>query len=115
MSTAFALAGLGGNNAHGAGFLAAAQELQRRRQESFTPDALVRLAGLDDVGARRRMDRGILPELEFVSCTSGAIASVLAYLEGKTSERRPRLPSLHSSGRPGFLAMPIRTRGGRFW
>ena len=29
------------------------------------------------------MDRGILPELEFVSCTSGAIASVLAYLEGK--------------------------------
>ena len=26
MSTAFALAGLGGNNAHGAGFLAAAQE-----------------------------------------------------------------------------------------
>jgi len=83
MSTAFALAGLGGNNAHGAGFLAAAQELQRRRQESFTPDALVRLAGHDDVGARRRMDRGILPELEFVSCTSGAIASVLAYLEGK--------------------------------
>ena len=69
MSTAFALAGLGGNNAHGAGFLAAAQELQRRRQESFAPDALVRLCRLDDVGARRRMDRGILPELEFVSCT----------------------------------------------
>jgi hypothetical protein len=82
MLTAFALAGLGGNNAHGAGFLAAAQELQRQRQESFTPDALLRFAALNDEG-RRRMNRGILPELEFISCTSGAIASVLTYLEGK--------------------------------
>jgi hypothetical protein len=83
MLTAFALAGLGGNNAHGAGFLAAAQELQRQRQESFAPDALARFAALDDEGARRRMNRGILPELELISCTSGAIASVLTYLEGK--------------------------------
>ncbi len=83
MLTAIALAGLGGNNAHGAGFLAAAQELQRLRQESFTSDALVRFAALNDERARRRMNRGILPELEFISCTSGTIASVLTYLEGK--------------------------------
>jgi hypothetical protein len=80
MSTAFALAGLGGNNAHGAGFLAAAQELQRRRQESVAPDAPERLAGHVEA---RRTDRMILPELEFISCTSGAIAPVLAYLQGK--------------------------------
>jgi hypothetical protein len=48
--TAFALAGLGGSNAHGAGFLAAAQALARDRGERS----------------------GLLPGLEMISCTSGA-------------------------------------------
>ena len=58
--TAFALAGLGGNNAHGAGFLAAAQEVARGRGEPS----------------------GILPGLRMISCTSGAIATTASYLQG---------------------------------
>jgi hypothetical protein len=58
--TAFALAGLGGNNAHGAGFLAAAQEVARGRGEPS----------------------GILPGLDMISCTSGAIATTASYLRG---------------------------------
>jgi hypothetical protein len=89
--TAFALAGLGGNNAHGAGFLAAAQDFQRQRQ----PDASGPHGGLhavsDDDGqgmpadrqAAERARRGILPELEFISCTSGAIHTTAAYLRGE--------------------------------
>jgi hypothetical protein len=59
--TAVALAGLGGSNAHGSGFLAAAQALARDRGE----------------------DSGLLPGLEMISCTSGAIASTAAYLLGE--------------------------------
>ncbi|WP_448623466.1 hypothetical protein [Geodermatophilus sp. URMC 64] len=59
--TAFALAGLGGSNAHGAGFLAAAQALARERGER----------------------NGLLPGLEMISCTSGAIASTALYLRGE--------------------------------
>ncbi|MGR6963434.1 hypothetical protein ACU610_03115 [Geodermatophilus sp. URMC 61] len=58
--TAFALAGLAGSNAHGSGFLAAAQQLARER----------------GVGS------GLLPGLEMISCTSGAIASTAEYLRG---------------------------------
>lgn len=58
---AFALAGLGGSNAHGSGFLAAAQALARER--GFTT--------------------GLLPGLEMISCTSGAIASTVSYLRGE--------------------------------
>jgi hypothetical protein len=84
-STAFALGGLGGNNAHGAGFLAAAQELQRQRRQGTRPDphgdGIV--GAVDAEAARRRERLGILPELEFISCTSGAIASVVTYLKGE--------------------------------
>ncbi len=59
--TAIALAGLGGSNAHGSGFLAAAQAFARDR------------------GARD----GLLPGLEMISCTSGAIASTALYLRGE--------------------------------
>lgn len=59
-TTAFALAGLGGNNAHGAGFLAAAQQVARDQE-----------AAAD-----------FLPGLEMISCTSGAIASAATYLRG---------------------------------
>jgi hypothetical protein len=58
--TAFALAGLGGSNAHDAGFLAAAQDLARDRGVS----------------------NGLLRGLEMISCTSGAIASTASYLRG---------------------------------
>lgn len=58
--TAFALAGLGGSNAHGSGFLAAAAQVARDR------------GGTD----------GLLPGLEMISCTSGAIASTATYLRG---------------------------------
>lgn len=57
---AFALSGLGGSNAHGSGFLAAAQEVARERGVSS----------------------GLLPGLEMISCTSGAIASTAQYLQG---------------------------------
>jgi hypothetical protein len=86
-STAFALGGLGGNNAHGAGFLAAAQELQRQRGQAAHPeqsgDGIVGAANADADAPRRRARLGILPELEFISCTSGAIASVVTYLKGE--------------------------------
>jgi hypothetical protein len=59
--TAFALAGLAGSNAHGSGFLAAAQQLARERG----------------------VDSGLLPGLEMISCTSGAIASTASYLRGE--------------------------------
>ncbi len=59
--TAIALAGLGGSNAHGSGFLAAAQAFARDR------------------GARD----GLLPGLEMISCTSGASASTALYLRGE--------------------------------
>ncbi len=84
-STAFALAGLGGNNAHGAGFLAAAQQLQRQRQQAVrtSPDGRTSGPSTDvSVQCRAREARLILPELEFISCTSGAIASTVAYLQG---------------------------------
>jgi hypothetical protein len=58
--TAFAISGLGGNNAYGAGFLAAAQEVAHRQ-------------GITD---------GRYPGLEMISCTSGAIASTATYLRG---------------------------------
>lgn len=58
--TAIALTGIGGNNAFGAGFLAAAQDVARR-------------LGQDD---------GLLPGLEMITCTSGAIASAAGYLRG---------------------------------
>lgn len=58
---AFALAGLGGSNAHGSGFLAAAQALAR--EQGFS--------------------NGLLPGLEMISCTSGAIASTVTYLRGE--------------------------------
>jgi len=96
--TAFALAGLGGNNAHGAGFLAAAQQVQRQRNAqdgaprahgSAAPDgADAGSAGggaavtSDDAVRAERARRGILPELEFLSCTSGAIATAATYLRG---------------------------------
>jgi hypothetical protein len=38
--TAFALAGLGGNNAYGAGFLAAAQQVQRQRNDETSGDTV---------------------------------------------------------------------------
>jgi hypothetical protein len=95
--TAFAIAGLGGSNAHGAGFLAAAQQLQRQRRQAVGPP---------DGGspqAAERAQRGILPELEFLSCTSGAIAATVTYLSGadvreeaersiEAVERASRLP-----------------------
>jgi hypothetical protein len=84
-STAFALAGLGGNNAHGAGFLAAAQQLQRQRQQAVrtSPNGQTSGAATDmSARSRAREARLILPELEFISCTSGAIASTVAYLQG---------------------------------
>jgi hypothetical protein len=57
----FALSGLGGNNAHGAGFLAAAQDR-----------------------AGREGDRSaIYPNLKMITCTSGTIAAVAAYLQGQ--------------------------------
>lgn len=58
---AFALAGLGGNNAYGAGFLAAAQDLAGR--ESGRP--------------------ANYPNLKMITCTSGTIAAVAAYLQGQ--------------------------------
>jgi hypothetical protein len=60
MDTAVALAGIGGNNAHGGGFLAAAQDYARR---NGNPD-------------------GLLPGLKMITCTSGAIASTATYLQG---------------------------------
>jgi hypothetical protein len=81
--TAFAIGGLGGNNAHGAGFLAAAQELQRERQQGVGVAADGR--GPGGGNSRRgsgRAGRNILPELEFISCTSGAIAATATYLKG---------------------------------
>jgi hypothetical protein len=83
--TAFALAGLGGNNAHGAGFLSAAQTLQRQREESgraASPGGGHPAPGRMSAQEQERARRHILPELEFVSCTSGAIATVLTYLRG---------------------------------
>jgi hypothetical protein len=77
--TAFALAGLGGNNAHGAGFLAAAQDVARQRDSGATDG---NAAGTDGAVRSERVRRGILPELEFISCTSGAIASAASYLRG---------------------------------
>ena len=84
-STAFALAGLGGNNAHGAGFLAAAQQLQRQRQQAVRCSPHRQdpgpSTGTSTLHATRRA-RLVLPELEFISCTSGAIASTVTYLKG---------------------------------
>jgi hypothetical protein len=59
--TVFALSGLGGNNAHGAGFLAAAQ----------------------DVAGREGDRPALFPNLKMITCTSGTIASVAAYLQGQ--------------------------------
>jgi hypothetical protein len=85
-STAFAFSGLGGNNAHSAGFLAAAQELQRQRLQAVHPersgDGLVGAVDANVEPAQRRSHL-ILPELEFISCTSGTIASVVTYLKGE--------------------------------
>jgi hypothetical protein len=58
--TTFAISGLGGNNAYGAGFLAAVQEAT----------------------GRRGVTTGLYPGLEMISCTSGAIASTATYLSG---------------------------------
>ena len=66
----FALSGLGGNNAYGAGFLAAAQYVQQQRVRPADPEAAA------------RHDLRIMPALAFVSCTSGTIAMVAEYLRG---------------------------------
>jgi hypothetical protein len=73
--TAFALAGLAGSNAHGSGFLAAAQALARER------------------GVRS----GLLPGLEMISCTSGAIGSTALYLQG--ADLRAELERLIAAAR----------------
>jgi hypothetical protein len=91
--TAFAFAGLGGNNAHGAGFLAAAQELQRQRGQAVHPSGNGPAhPHSGSAQGRERARRGILPELELLSCTSGAIAAAVTYLKGedvrKETERR---------------------------
>jgi hypothetical protein len=78
---AFALAGLGGNNAYGAGFLSAAQQVQIDRNEAATGGGGTPGEPLDDVRAERAR-RKIMPELEFISCTSGAIATTAEYLRG---------------------------------
>jgi hypothetical protein len=59
--TVFALSGLGGNNAHGAGFLAAAQ----------------------DVAGPEGDRPALFSDLKMITCTSGTIASVAAYLQGQ--------------------------------
>jgi hypothetical protein len=59
--TVFALSGLAGNNAHGAGFLAAAQDVAGREGDRPAP----------------------FPDLKMITCTSGTIASVAAYLQGQ--------------------------------
>jgi hypothetical protein len=102
-STAFAIAGLGGNNAHGAGFLAAAQEVQRQRQQAVrtSPDGETFGASTDISAQRRaREARLILPELEFISCTSGAIASTVTYLKGKDvrEEMEGRIAAVERAG-----------------
>jgi hypothetical protein len=76
--TAFALAGVGGMNAHGVGFLAAAQELARARAAA-RPDFAPAGAGN---GRRELQQRPVLEELEFISCTSGMIAWTALYLRG---------------------------------
>ena len=84
-STAFAIAGLGGNNAHGAGFLAAAQQLQRLRQQAVRNPPNGQDPGPStgtSTHHETRLARLVLPELEFISCTSGAIASTVTYLKG---------------------------------
>lgn len=75
---AIAIGGLGGNNAHGAGFLAAAHETQRLRGEARRP----RPEAPDGDDRRRRAAHGLLPEVEFISCTSGAMLWVARYLQG---------------------------------
>lgn len=61
---AFALGGLGGMNAHGAGFLAAAQDVARS------------------------MGEPLLPGLEFISCSSGMIHWTAEYLRGADLRRK---------------------------
>lgn len=77
---AVAIGGLGGNNAHGAGFLAAAHETQRLRGEARRPGPVD--TADDDDTRRRRAARGLLPEVAFISCTSGAMLWVARYLQG---------------------------------
>jgi hypothetical protein len=88
--TAFALAGLGGNNSHGAGFLAAAQEVARGRGEPS----------------------GILPGLRMISCTSGAIATTASYLRGGNlrAELEDRIAAIRRVTRlpDGAWADPLR-------
>jgi hypothetical protein len=103
-STAFALAGLGGNNAHGAGFLAAAQGLQRQRQQAVRTSPNGRASGAStgmSAQCRARQARLILPELEFISCTSGAIASTVTYLKGHDvrEEMEGRIAAVERAGR----------------
>jgi len=80
--TAFAIGGLGGNNAHGAGFLTAAQELQDQRGQALGDGVGQEALDGGSTPPRERVRRRILPELEFVSCTSGAIATTATYLRG---------------------------------
>jgi hypothetical protein len=88
--TAFALAGLGGNNAHGAGFLTAAQQVARGRGEAS----------------------GILPGLRMISCTSGALATTATYLRGEDlrAELEDRIAAVRRVTRlpDGAWADPIR-------
>ena len=70
-SVAYALSGLGGSNAHAAGFLAAAQELAKQPP-----------AGEQSVPAVPRAHPS------FISCTSGTIYWVAKYLEGKEDLRQ---------------------------
>ena len=116
-STAFALAGLGGNNAHGAGFLAAAQQLQRQRQQPARTSPNGQTSGAStDVPARcrAREARLILPELEFISCTSGAIASTVTYLKGHDvrEEMEGRIAAVE---RAGWLPLNAWTDPWRGW
>lgn len=68
---AYALSGLGGSNAHAAGFLAAAQELAKQPSAGEQPVTAVPRA-----------------HPSFISCTSGTIYWVAKYLDGKEDLRQ---------------------------
>lgn len=97
-TTTIALAGLGGNNAHGAGFLAAAQQ----------------------VAEDRDAEGGFLPGLKMISCTSGAIASTATYLRGGDlrDELKARIAAVErpTAGLPGGpWTAPLRSAVVTIW
>ena len=85
--TAFAISGLGGNNAYGAGFLAAVQEAT----------------------SRQGITTGLHPGLEMISCTSGAIASTATYLRG--GDLRAQVQVIDDAG-AAVVAVEHRGTGG---